>query len=85
MSPVFLLHQEFYRFLCGCVLRSAKQAVVHAIRAIFCPSVRTGEKGGHAHGELTLSDIIIHNNRPRTGLNKLHRIRLQHIHRLFAK
>lgn len=85
MSPVFLLYAEFYRFLYGCVLRLAKQVVVRVIRVVFCPSAWTGEKGGHAHRELTLSDIIIQSNRPPTGLSKLHRIRLKRIHRLFGR
>lgn len=85
MSPAFLLYPEFYRLLRGCVLRLAKQVVVRVVRVVFCPSAWTGEKGGHAHRELTLSDIIIHRSRPLTGLSKLHRIRLQRIHRLFGR
>lgn len=85
MSPAFLLYPEFYRLLRGCVLRLAKQVVVRVVRVVFCPSAWTGEKGGHAHRELTLSDIIIQRSRPLTGLSKLHRIRLQRIHRLFGR
>ncbi|CAG1769507.1 partial Glycosyltransferase GlyG, partial [uncultured bacterium] len=83
MSPAFLLYPEFYRLLRGCVLRLAKQAVVHAIRAVFYPSARTEEKDCPAHGEFELFNIIIHSSRPLTGLSKLQRIRLQRIHRLF--
>lgn len=85
MSPAFLLYPEFYRLLRGCVLRLAKQVVVRVVRVVFCPSAWTGEKGGHAHRELTLSDIIIQRSRPLTGLSKLHRVRLQCIHRLFGR
>ena len=85
MSPVFLFYPEFYRLLCGGVLRLVKKMIAHVFQAVFYPSARTGEKDCSAHKDLQLSDIMIRSSRPRIGLSKLHRIRLQRIQRLFVK
>ena len=85
MDIVLLLYSEFYQRWRSNILQLVKQAVLFTVRVVHCPSAWTGKKDGSDYGELTLSDIIRNNSRPRTGLSELYRIRLQRIQRLFAK
>jgi glycosyltransferase involved in cell wall biosynthesis len=85
MSPVFLLYTDFHRTLCFSVLRLVKQAVIFTIRVVHCPSAGIFEIASPNLEEITISDIVIRNSRPPSGLAKLHRIRLQLIQRLFAE
>lgn len=82
---VLLLYSEFHQRLRSNIMQLVKQAVIFTVRLVHCPSAQTGEKDGSNDGKLTLSDIILNNSRPRTGLSELYRIRLQHSQRLFAK
>lgn len=84
-SPVFLLYLEFHWYLCACIWRLVKKAVIFAARIAHYPSGRIFEKAIPTREEVTISDIKIRSSRPPSGMTKLHRIRLQFIQRLFAK
>ncbi len=83
---VLLLYPEFYRHLCRCGLRLVEKAVIFTARILHCPSATNFRKAGTTHKKFTISDIEIRSSRRLPcSLNKLHRARLQRIHRLFAK
>lgn len=82
---ILLLYLEFYQRWRSNILQLAKRAVLFTVRVVHGPSAQIGERDGFDYGELTLSDIILNNNRSRTGLSELYRIRLQRIQRLFGR
>ena len=85
LSPVFLLYPDFSRSLCRCVLLMLKQVIILAMRVIHCPSSWNRKKVRPDQRKLTLPDIIRNSSRPRSGLSKLHYLRLQYIQRFFTK
>lgn len=85
MSPVFLLYQNFYRTLCSCVSSMLKKAVISVMRLVHYPLAWNEKKEQPDQRKLTLSDVIRNSSRPRSGLSKLHHLRLQHIQRFFTK
>lgn len=85
MDIVILLYSEFYQRLRANILQLVKQAAIFTVRVVHCPSAWIEKKNGSDYGELALSDIMLNNSRPRAGLSKLYRIRLQRIQRLFGR
>lgn len=85
MSPVFLLYIDFHRSLCSCVLLMLKQAVISTMQVLPFPSAGNRKKAYPDQRKLTISDIIRNSSQSRSGLCKLHHLRLQYIQHSFTE